>query len=292
MVKEIKLNKNAIPFNKDLTICLGFFDGVHLGHQELVIKAKKISTNDVAVLSIDKKGEKNLTSSSDRCRFFNMINVDHFYSIDFDAIKELSPIEFIKDYLLPLGVKNIVIGEDFKFGKNRSGDIKDLKEYFNVYTVPFLTHDNKKISSTSLIDIIHDGDVKKYHQLTNRYYEIKGRVISGLRNGKKLGFPTANIRPSDNYCLPKQGVYKTYIYVFGIPRLSVTNIGYHPTINRLNEMIIETHILDFDMEIYDAPIYLAFIERIRDEITFKNVDELKAQLKKDIESVRNDKKQI
>ena len=119
MVKNIKLDLNNIPNFKNIALCLGFFDGVHLGHQKLVNIAKKKSNCDVGILSINKEFSNNLSSNEDRMRFFNSINIDLYLSIEFNLIKDLSPIEFIENILLPLGVKEIYIGEDFRFGKNR-----------------------------------------------------------------------------------------------------------------------------------------------------------------------------
>lgn len=285
MVKNINLDLNNIPNFNNLALCLGFFDGVHLGHQKLVNTAKRNSSCDIGILSINKEFVENLSSNEDRIRFFNSMNIDLYLSIDFNLIKDLSPIDFITKILIPLGVKEIYIGEDFRFGKNRSGDSKLLKEYFDVEIVPFELDKDTKISSTKLIEYIKEGKIEEYYRLTNRNYEIKGTVVDGLKNGRKLNFPTANIKPLFNYVLPTNGVYKTLIYIFGIPYLSLTNIGYHPTIDKLNEVSIETHILDFNMDIYGANIYLEFISFIRDEKKFNNIEELKEQLKNDIDNL-------
>jgi riboflavin kinase/FMN adenylyltransferase len=214
-----------------------------------------------------------------------LVELADYKTSGFNLIKDLTPREFIENILLPLGVKEIYIGEDFRFGKNRSGDISLLKEYFEVEIVPFELDKNIKISSTKLIELIKDGKVEEFNRLTNRNYEIKGTVVDGLKNGRKINFPTANIKPLFNYVLPKNGVYKTLIYIFGVPYLSVTNIGYHPTIDKLNEVSIETHILNFDMDIYGANVYIEFISFIREEKKFNNIEELKEQLKNDIDNL-------
>jgi len=281
---------------KKTSICLGFFDGLHLGHTHIVDKALQESDN-VSLLTFEgsikyllSKREENevLTSVEDRKEILSAKGVKSLFVVDFtEDILNMDPVEFIKKILLPLNIDTIYIGSDFRFGKAAKGNPDLLRQYFKVVEVDFIyAYDKVKISSTLIIDLIHKGEIEKANKLLGREYYINGEVIHGLGNGRKLGFPTSNIKPITNYVIPKKGVYATLISVQGGKELlSMTDIGVHPTIDELNKLSIETNIISKDEDIYGKKIKLSFLSFIRDEQKFASVNKLVEQLTKDREAI-------
>ena len=284
------LSNQQFISNKPITICLGFFDGLHKGHIHLINKAIQ-ENEDVYVLTfngdikyITNQRQKNysLTSIQDRIDILSTLNIKGLFILDFTLdLMNLSPLDFINKILKPLNIKNIYIGKDFTFGKYGKGDYKLLKEYFDVNIVDFEYDSDLKISSSEIINLVLKGNIEKVNSLLNRNYFIKGKVVYGLQNGRKINFPTANIKPSFNYPILNNGVYATYISVNNIKYPSMTNIGTHPTIDQLNENSIETNIFNFNRDIYNQDVKLEFVKKIRDEIKFASLDQLKSQLSKD-----------
>lgn len=276
--------------NKPITICLGFFDGLHKGHLHLINKAIQ-ENEDVYVLTFNgdikyatnqRKENYLLTSIQDRIEILSSLNIKGLFILDFTLdLMNLSDIDFINTILKPLNIKNIYIGKDFTFGKYGKGDYKLLKEYFDVNIVDFECDNNLKISSSEIINLVLKGNIERVNFLLNRNYSIKGTVVHGLENGRKINFPTANIDPSFNYPILNNGVYATYITINNIKYSSMTNIGTHPTIDQLSKSSIETNIFDFNQDIYNQDVKLEFVKKIRDEIKFASLDQLKSQLNKD-----------
>jgi riboflavin kinase / FMN adenylyltransferase len=284
------LSNQKFISNKPITICLGFFDGLHKGHIHLINQAIKENEDvyvltfngDIKYLTNQRKENYSLTSIEDRIDILSSLNVKGLFILNFNIdLMNLSPFDFIEKILKPLNIKNIYIGKDFTFGKFGKGDYKLLSDYFNVKIVDFINEDNSKISSSEIINLILKGDILKVNSLLGRNYFIKGKVVHGLQNGRKINFPTANIEPAFNYPILNNGVYATYITIDNIKYPSMTNIGTHPTIDQLNKNSIETNIFDFDEDIYNKDIKLEFVKKIRDEIKFASLDQLKSQLNKD-----------
>lgn len=284
------LSNQKFISNKPITICLGFFDGLHKGHIHLINQAIKENENvyvltfngDIKYLTNQRKENYSLTSIEDRIDILSSLNVKGLFILNFNIdLMNLSPFDFIEKILKPLNIKNIYIGKDFTFGKFGKGDYKLLSNYFNVKIVDFINEDNSKISSSEIINLVLKGDILKVNSLLGRNYFLKGKVVHGLQNGRKINFPTANIEPSFNYPILNNGVYATYITIDNIKYPSMTNIGTHPTIDQLNKNSIETNIFDFDEDIYNKNVKLEFVKKIRDEIKFASLDQLKSQLNKD-----------
>lgn len=285
-------------------IALGNFDGIHLGHQELIKKMTDkgrmsglktsllLFKNHTKVITSNVKPYM-ITNNEQKIRIAEKLNIDIVYFLDFnEKIMKLSPESFIKDIIIKqMNGKLLVAGFDYRFGHKASGDSKLLKELGNKYgihvTILNPVQDNKKIISSSLIrKLISDGSVVEASKLLGRRYSIIGNVITGSNRGNKLGFPTANIKPIDNYVIPKTGVYATNTIIRGKKYLSATNIGYNPTFNE-NSLKIETYILDFKEDIYGEVLEVEFIDFIRDDIKFDNIDDLINQMNKDVELIKS-----
>ena len=283
---------------EDVVACIGYFDGVHLGHQALINKtierAKELNAKSMLITFhpdpwsvINRKSNvKHITPLKTKLEVIQSFGIDEVIIMKFDSsFSKLSPDDFVNHVLIGLGIVELVIGSDFKFGYRGAGNVSYLKETFGH---AILTHeinleetDQDIISSTYLIQTILRGEVDKTEQLLGRPYKISGFVIHGAKTGRKIGFPTANLKIEDEFVIPKEGVYAGYVYVGDEKYQSIVNIGYNPTINTRDELSIETHILDFDQVIYGEVIHQTFNKRLRDELKFDSVDALIDQMEND-----------
>ena len=277
--------KNIKKLSKNLTLILGTFDGVHVGHQKLFLEAQKIAESKTGVLVVDLNEKNYLSSIQDRFTKIRKYNLDYFLIFELNKENRNLSCEEFENILKKLGCKNIVVGNDFSYGKKAVGNVLNLKEKFNVQIVDFVNYKNKKISSSFIKDIVRKGDIELAKKLLGRPYQIKGEVKKGFGKGTDIGFPTLNVVPEKNYVLPKNGVYKTLIYVLGVPYISITNVGVHPTINKLKEPICETHIIGFNEKIFCKYAYIEFLEFLREEKKFDSIELLKKQIQKDIKKI-------
>ncbi len=297
----LSVDDNKEPIFKT-AIALGNFDGVHLGHQELIKEMIKIAkkngyTSSVLMFDnhtksvIDGKGPSLITCKKQRYDIIQALGVDLVYTMEFNQyIMKLSPEEFVTKVLIEkLNVKAVVVGNDYRFGYMACGDSQTLRELGREYGIEVkilepLYIDGEIVSSTRVRKSILNGDIKLANKLLGRNYSIMGKVVQGKKIGNKLGFPTANMDPLGNYVLPKNGVYRTETIVDGIKYLSVSSVGYNPTF-REDTIKIESHILGFARNIYDLNIELIFIEYLRDEKKFDTIELLKEQIWKDVKRV-------
>lgn len=300
---EIVEFKDYTANNEAVAIALGNFDGLHLGHQELVKKVVLKADEKNIIPSIllfkehtkaiiKKEKPKMLTNNKQKYKILEEMGIKRVFLIDFDEnLMKLSPEEFIKKILVDkLNVDTVVVGFDYRFGHKASGNTEtllDLSSKYNldVEIVQPIELKDIVIGSSNIRSLIEVGNVKKAMDILGRPYSIIGRVIPGMNRGNKLGFPTANVDVNQDYAVPKDGVYKTKTIVGGREYLSATNIGVNPTFNE-NELKIETHILDFNENIYDNEIEIVFLDFIRDDIKFQNKEDLIDQMEKDIKIIR------
>jgi riboflavin kinase/FMN adenylyltransferase len=284
-------------------VALGNFDGIHIGHQQLiktmVKKSEELSLKNSLLLFknhtktvIDHNRPKVITNNDQKLKIAKDLGVNLIYTMDFnEEVMKLSGEEFVKNILIDrIRAKLLVVGFDYRFGYKASGNADYLKELgnklnFQVEVVRPVYENNQIVSSTTIRNLISQGHIRQANNMLGRNYTLIGTVISGKNRGNKLGFPTANIDPIDNYVLPETGVYKTNTIVDGCKYLSVTNIGYNPTFNE-DVLKIESHILDFSDNIYGKKLEIEFIDYIREDIKFTNKDELIYQINKDIELVK------
>ncbi|KNF08866.1 riboflavin biosynthesis protein RibC [Gottschalkia purinilytica] len=287
-------------------VALGNFDGIHIGHKHLIstMKSKSVERNLVpAVFTFNnnctqmktKNKCNTLISDKQKAEIIDDLGVDVLYMVNFDdEFRRMTPEDFIRDIIVKkLNAKLVVVGFDFRFGYKAEGDSNYLmqaasKYGFECLVIEPITNNKQVISSTHIRDLIKNGDIREANLLLGRPYTMRGTVIGGKGRGKGLGFATANIDCEIDYLPPKFGVYKTYTVYKGKEYLSITNVGRNPTFEDII-FSIETHILDFDMDIYGEQIQIKFIEFIRDEKKFDNVQALISQVISDIDTVRVNK---
>jgi riboflavin kinase/FMN adenylyltransferase len=292
-VEYIKDYKH-IDYNIDkLSLVLGYFDGLHIGHEQLINFAKFNSKGPVGVITFDrplKSIEGCLTSLDQKIDLLKELKVDYvFVIVASDDFRHMSYIDFINKVLKKLNPVTLYCGNDFSFGYEAKGDVNDLKMAFSDVKVVNYVNDynHKKISSSNIKKLIKSGDVKEASVFLGRPYSLRGTIGHGFQEGTKLGTPTANITLPVDYVIPKDGVYITKTKVDKRTYKSVTNIGTHPTINQIEKPIIETFIIGLNRNIYGKDITIYFYKRLRDEVKFENTNKLEEQIKKDIEETNN-----
>ena len=286
---------------KDTWLTIGSFDGVHLGHQALahhtISKARASSVPSVvltfhphpASVLRGRSGQYYLTTPDERANLLGDLGVDYVVTQDFDKnVARTSAYEFLEFLYKHLQMIGLCVGDDFALGRDREGDIPTLKEYgsrigYTVDVLPPVEIQEGVVSSSMARNALSEGDVEFIQKLLDRPYSIQGIVIPGDGRGRTLGIPTANLEIWDQKALPKVGVYACTASVNGNVYGAVTNIGVRPTFDKGSlETRVETHLLDFDEDLYSRELKLNFIARLRDEKKFPNVDLLIAQIMLDI----------
>ncbi|MDR1698066.1 MAG: riboflavin biosynthesis protein RibF [Erysipelotrichaceae bacterium] len=293
----IRLDLANIKPVKKLTLCLGYFDGIHTGHQAVIKTALDNSLNGpVGVLTFSMapgavlkkyQREKVLTSIEDRARILEEIGVSYLFVLEFnEQISKLSADDFLLRIINKIRPQLIVCGEDYHFGVRGSGNWKTLKKYFNVMVTPIYPSSENKVSSTRIFNMIENGEVDLVKEYLGYRYTITGRVDKGDGIGSKELVPTANITLLHNYLLPKNGVYFVKIRIKNYPALyGLANIGVIPTLKNLPEPRLEIYIDDFNDNIYGQMVMIEFRVFIREEMKFASVTELKKQIDKDIKLI-------
>jgi len=283
---------------KQICATIGIFDGVHLGHKSIIDQVKKqaaVKGLTSCVITFDPHPQEVLTGKKlpfitpfeKRVKLFEKENLDLAVCYTFDEkFSNITAEEFIKDMLVnTLNLKEIFIGHDFVFGKNRGGNSELLEKMgrelgFETTIIEPVTNGSEIISSTVIRNLILDGHIGKANQFLGRNYSIEGTVIQGEKRGRILGFPTANLK-TDWELHPKPGVYITLCHIDNNTHRSITNVGYRPTFGK-NSLLIESHIFDFNTEIYGKDLRIEFINRLRDEKKFGSIEELKEAISNDV----------
>ena len=299
-LEDFKPLKNAV-------VTSGTFDGVHLGHQQILRRLREIADringetvlitfwpHPRLVLFPDQHDLKLLNTFEEKAELLRMFGVDHLLRIPFTRdFSQTSSEDFIKRILVEtIGTRKLVIGYDHRFGKNREGSFEHLKRNapsygFEVEEIPRHEVDDLVVSSTKIRSSLLAGHMENATELLGRYYDFSGRVIRGERIGRILGFPTANLEIDNPHKLiPANGAYAVRVSLgerlFG----GMMNIGMRPTVGG-QQITLEVHIFDFSEEIYGDTLKVEFITRIRDEISFPHIESLKSQLEIDQVSARN-----
>ena len=275
--------------------CIGAFDGVHKGHIELINKTKEIN-KDFQIVTFDEipklyfdKSLKPLLDNENKNNIFNDLKPTNLIYLKFDKINQLSSDEFLKYLDINLRTKKIVVGKDFKFGKNRSGDVDNIISYFGKDNVILLSDyiiDNEKVSSTKIRNFLDTGNIQKANNFLGRDYELSGLVIKGMKLGSKIGFPTANLQLNNDLYLPKFGVYEISCIVNENLFKGILNIGITPTVLNSKKVKIEAHLFNFNENIYGKNITIQLKKFIREEIKFNSLDDLIKQINIDISSIK------
>jgi riboflavin kinase/FMN adenylyltransferase len=284
-------------------VTIGTFDGVHLGHQAIFSKmkeeARKMGGETVVitffphprlVLYQDSTNLKFINTREKKIERLEKIGIDHLVIIPFTKeFARNSSEKFISDYVVKyIHPSKIIIGYDHHFGKNREGNIALLERLkakfgYEVEEVPPYYVDGAAVSSTRIRNLLHEGNVKAANKMLGYEYAITGEVVRGKALGRKIGYPTANLELPDEYKLiAANGVYACRVLVRNQTLKGMGNIGVRPTIDH-GDLTIEVNIFDFDEEIYGEKITIEFVDRLRDEKKFKDIDALKKQLAKDKE---------
>ncbi len=293
------LDEITAPFPKAV-VTVGNFDGVHLGHQALmkkVIERSQATGGTAVVFTFEPHPVKVLkgkhlpliTPFPRKMELIAQQGIDVAICPPFT--KEFAQIEaeeFISEILLKkIGMKEMVVGYDFAFGKKREGNIDSLKKWgkelgYKVHVVGPVVINGTIVSSTKVRELITDGEMERVKELLSRYYQVTGTVIKGKnRGGPLLGIPTANLKLV-NEVFPKNGVYAVEVIYQDKTYPGVANIGFNPTFGN-NALSVETHIIGFNQNIYGETIRINFVKRLRDEKRFNNIEGLKKQIQKDIE---------
>jgi len=280
-------------------IALGNFDGVHAGHQELIARTVKeagaanlmsavftFSNHPKNVLSRSKR-VKSILYPDEKAAIIERLGVDYMFNIPFDSeIQHMEPVEFISKLLIKkLLMREACCGFNYRFGIKASGNIETLmkesiKKHFGIHVIEPVRIDGQVVSSSLIRKLIERGDVEACKRFMGRHYTMGGEVIVGNRLGKSIGFPTSNIIVDDSMVSPANGVYITNCVFKGKRYQSVTNVGVKPTTG-VFEKNVETHIFDFDKEIYGKTIRIEFLKKTRDEKKFDSIEELTKQIARD-----------
>ena len=291
-------NKAFDEESKNNYIALGSFDGLHLGHLSLVRKVKSLAEENGGrsivftfknhprtFININNKVELIMTNE-EKINVLQKEGIDILAFKDFDEkMMKMMPDEFINWLCKTYNVKGIVVGFNFKFGYKNLGDVQLLKKFeeeyrYKLYVMEPCKIEDEIISSTTIRKELADGNVRKAFNMLSRPYILSGKVIDGKKLGRTIGFPTANLAINKQKVIPKKGVYYTNVKINEKIFKGITSVGNNPTVNG-QELTVETYILDFSNDIYGKEINIYFIDRIRDEIKFNNINELIEQLKRD-----------
>lgn len=290
--------------NLPSAVALGSFDGIHYGHQALIktmveeagkqgLKSMVFSfSNHPRDLIPGKPKVKNILYKDEKEAIIAGLNVDALVAVPFDEeVMKLSPREFVLKFLVEgMNAKEVFCGFNYRFGYKAEGTPEFLdqlgKEFgFEVTVIPTVKIDGNIVSSSMIRTIIAAGQVEKCPMYMGRYYTIGGNVVIGNKLGRKLGFPTSNLVIDENMVTPPNGVYATYCVYNGKRYPSVTNLGVKPTVGS-NEKNVETHIFDFNKELYGSPIKVEFLKKMRDEVKFDDYRELADQIERDVRETK------
>lgn len=292
---------NLRPWHRGCVATIGSFDGVHLGHQailrQLLAVARQHQLPAVVIIFEPQpheffsgdKAPARLMRLREKIQALLAAGVERVFCLQFnDALRSLSAEEFIEKILLEgLGIKHLVVGDDFRFGCDRRGNFALLQSVgaergFEVTDTCTLEVDGVRVSSTRIRQLLEQGDFTGVEKLLGRPYSISGRIVYGQQLGRKLGVPTANVHLR-RYKSPLHGVFTvTVTFADGSVHNGVANVGVRPTVNGVKKPLLEVHLFDFARTVYGALINVAFHTKLRDEKKFNSLDELQAQLQTDI----------
>ena len=281
---------------------IGFFDGVHLGHRFLIQQVKVAATQTGWQSSIitfpvhprqviqSEFQPQLLSSPEEKIELLASTGVDNCILLPFTReLSQLTAYEFMQLLYDKYKVRMLVIGYDHRFGHNRAETFEDYCRYgrelgIHIMQASAYTQEQDKVSSSAIRRALQTGDIRTASKFLGYHYYLEGTVVGGYKVGRKIGFPTANLRVDfPNKLIPSIGVYAVYVYVNGEKHKGMLNIGYRPTINNGTDLSIEVHILDFQGDIYHQKMRIEFIEFLRPEEKFHSVDELILQMQKDKE---------
>lgn len=293
---------NDVSKVQNASLAIGNFDGVHLGHRALIEKVKTLTkpfgvlsfTPPPATLLSKEKPHFYLTSDEQKITVLSRLGLDFLILLRIDAdFLQLSATDFIQKILVnTLMVKHVVVGDDFSFGHKALGNSDLLAKLslaygFTTHIVSECSFLERRVSSSAIRDFLCKGEVSRAREMLLRAYSLQGIVMPGKKLGRKLGFPTANIAPDEGFSL-KPGIYATITKILSSKEelLSVTSVGFRPTVSDDGKLLVETHCLNKNPDLYGQEIEIFFIEHLRNELKFSSLSTLKLQMQKDCQQVR------
>ncbi|MFD1850338.1 bifunctional riboflavin kinase/FAD synthetase [Oceanobacillus bengalensis] len=284
---------------------IGFFDGIHQGHQKVIhtaIKEAKNRNMESAVISFHphpsvvlKKGThdvKYLTPVKEKKEILRSLGVDRLYIIEFNPeLSKLSPQEFIDHFIIGLNIKHLVAGFDYTFGFKGSGNMTNISDYtrgeFTFTTISEVTMGGEKVSSTRIRGLLKSGQVDEANKLLGRAFKLDGIVIRGDRRGREIGYPTANIQVNPDTILPRSGIYAVKVLYKNETYEGMANIGTNPTFTADREdLSIEVNIFDYNNDLYGEALYVEWYKFMRDEEKFSSAEALIEQMELDEKNIR------
>jgi riboflavin kinase / FMN adenylyltransferase len=286
-MRVVPLNE-VEPGSRQRRVAIGTFDGVHLGHREVIRGADTVLTFDPHPLSVirPEATPKLISTFPVRRDLIAGLGVEELVVIPFDkSFSEQSAEDFVQHVLLDrLGAAEISVGENFRFGKGARGTPEFLSDHdeFATRIVPLVEAAGETVSSSHIRGLVAAGEVDQAAEFLGRPFLFEGEVVQGDKRGRELGMPTANLVPDDAYVTPGHGVYAGSAN--GHP--AAVNVGVRPTFETGRGLLVEAHLLDFDGDLYGQTLRIAFLNRLRGEKRFDSVDELVAQMKRDVEDAR------
>ena len=296
----MKYIKNTTEFyiEENTVLSLGKFDGIHRGHELLLshMAAKKKEGLAAAIFTFDIPPSRNvlgaaskvLTTNAEKMHIFERLGVDYLIECPFtQEIRCMEAEAFIEKIVRQLHVKCMVVGEDFRFGHQRRGDYRMLLAQekqlgYQAIVVEKMQEDARDISSTFIREEITAGNIAKANHLLGYRYFVTGEVVHGNQFGRTMGIPTMNQLPPEEKLLPPNGVYVTETVIGEKRYRGITNVGCKPTVGEKNPIGVETHLFDFEEDVYGRIVTVEFLARVRSERRFSSVEELKSQLQRDI----------
>jgi len=300
-MKIVRSAEELKPAPQPVCLAIGFFDGVHLGHQQIirqtVTDARQKGASSL-VITFDQHPTRIIApertpaliqSLPQRLRSIEALGVNALWLIRFDhPFSQKTGEQFVREMAVSLGsIRSVCVGANFKFGYQRSGDVALLERMgselgFKVHGLAAVSLDGQVISSTRIRQAIAAGDLDAASQMLGRAYSLAGEVIRGDQLGRQLGFPTANLQAS-GICLPTNGVYAADTEVDGRSYRAVVNIGLRPTLKQPEPQLrVEAFLMDFDGDLYGRELELIFLKKLRDETRFASLEELRRQIERDV----------
>jgi riboflavin kinase / FMN adenylyltransferase len=285
---NLKVTRLPEAEHRERHVAMGFFDGVHVGHRQVIDRADTVLTFDPHPSRVirPEAAPKLIMPFDIKRDVIEGLGVEELVVIPFDrAFSEIEAEEFCQGVLVDrLGAARVSVGENFRFGKRAKGDPKMLaaRSEFETRVVPLVEVDGETVSSTRVRALVAAGDVEGAMRCLAAPFLLEGEVVVGDQRGRELGFPTANLVPSDEYVVPGHGVYAAF--ADGVP--AAVNVGVRPTFETGRGLLVEAYLIDHDADLYGRNLRIAFIARLRGEKRFDGAEELVAQMRRDVEEAR------
>ena len=286
------------PFSQHTSVTIGVLDGVHLGHRALIDNLRPdgvstVLTFDPHPIEVLRPGSlpRLITTIDERLALLEGAGVGLTGVLDLSEIRELDPRTFIERLLIEkLSVSSLTVGSDFRFGKDRSGDVGLLEEMgrehgYDVDSIGLVSDLGEPISSSRIRALIEDGDVESAAALMGSRYQMTSEVVHGDKRGKDMGFPTANLMPPARKVIPGSGVYAAIAHVEGTSHMAAVNVGVRPTFGG-RDLLVEAFLLDYDSDLYGDRLTIEFVAKLRPELEFEGVDPLVDRMHQDVEKSR------